>query len=166
MVFGRKSAEQRRQELDTAVRAAVAAMEALREDDPKRAKSELAGAPKVHFAEGGWQVELASSMIDLALGRRKQGFSRLIDVCRKLDDTSLARDDKNYLRLYALYRATEFAKDGKPPSELRDLVEDFRFDHTQVTPEIRERFPLKKVEDPVEAPPPPPPPPPGGDIEL
>ena len=42
---------------------------------------------------------------------------------------------------------------------MRVLVEDFRFDHTLVTPLLRKDFPLKTVDD-EDAPPPPPPPPP------
>ena len=92
-------------------------------------------------------------MIDLKLGRRRSGTSKLVAVCSRLDDTSLSKDDKNYLRLYALYRSTEVTKDRKA------LVEDFRFDHTLVDPDLRSDFPLRKLEpETVEAAPPPPPP--------
>ncbi|MDP7342540.1 MAG: hypothetical protein QF767_04080, partial [Alphaproteobacteria bacterium] len=40
------------------------------------------------------------------------------------------------------YRGTEASKNGRAPAELRDLVEDFRFDHTLVSPILRKDFPL------------------------
>ena len=166
MFSGRKSAQKRREQIETADRASSAALAALAAGDAKKAKGELSAAPRVHFAEIGWKVELASALIELGLGRRRQGTAKLVDVCRRLDDTSLGKDDKNYLRLYALYRASEYTKDGKAPSELRDLVEDFRFDHTRLDARIRTEFPLKKVDETAAVPPPPPPPPPGEDIDL
>ena len=108
----------------------------------------------------GWKVSLAGAMIELKAGKRKQGLQKLFAVCSRLDDTSLSRDDKNYLRLYALYRGSEASKDGRAPVELRELVEDFRFDHTLVTPLLRKDFPLKTLDEAEIAPPPPPPPPP------
>jgi hypothetical protein len=110
----------------------------------------------------GWKVGLATAMIELKAGKRRNGLQRLVTVCSRLDDTSLSRDDKNYLKLYALYRGTEASKNGRAPAELRDLVEDFRFDHTLVSPILRKDFPLKKVDDGEDGPPPPPPPPPLG----
>jgi len=164
MFSGRKSASKRREQIEAADRAVGAAMSALACDNPSMARKELSAAPKTHYADMGWKVDLALAMIELHSGKRKQGTQRLIVVCSRLDDTSLGRDDKNYLRLYALYRASEASKDGKPPFELRDMVEDFSFDHTMISPLIRKDFPLKKLEESLVAPPPLPPPPPGADF--
>jgi hypothetical protein len=160
MFSGRKSAEKRLGDIRAADIAAGSAMAALYRDDVAAARKELSAAPKTHFADMGWKVELASAMIELIAGKRKNGTQRLVSVCSRLDETSLSKDDKNYLRLYSLYRASEASKDGRPPWELRDLVEDFRFDHTMITPLLRQDFPLKNLEDAVVAPEPPPPPPP------
>ena len=159
MFSGRKTAEQRREEIRLADQSVGAAMHALALDNPDKARKLLGEAPKTHFADMGWKVGLATAMLELKTGKRRNGLQRLITVCSRLDDTSLSRDDKNYLRLYELYRGSEFSRDGRAPSELRDLVEDFRFDHTLVTPLLRKDFPLKKVEA-EDTPPPPPPPPP------
>jgi hypothetical protein len=160
MFGGRKSAEKIREQIESADRAVGAAMSALHEDELRQAREALSQAPKTHFADMGWKVGLASAVIELKAGKVKPGIQKLLAVCRRLDETSLGRDDMNYLRLYALYRATEASKSGRAPVELRELVEDFRFDHTLVTPLLRKDFPLKKVEDVEVAPPPPPPPPP------
>ena len=158
MFSGRRSADKLREQIDAADHAVGAAMAALGDDDIARARKELSAAPKTHFADMGWKVDLATAMIELRVGRRKQGLQKLIHVCTRLDDTAMGRDDKNYLRLYALYRASEASKDGKAPMEMRVLVEDFRFDHTMVTPLLRKDFPLKKMDESEIAPPPPPPP--------
>ncbi len=159
MFSGRKSADKLREQIDAADQAVAAAMAALAADDIAQARRELSAAPKTHFADMGWKVDLATAMIELKSGRHRQGLQKLISVCSRLDDTSMGRDDKNYLRLYALYRASEASKGGKAPVEMRMLVEDFRFDHTMVTPLLRKDFPLKKMDDSEIAPPPPPPPP-------
>ncbi|WP_417485175.1 hypothetical protein [Maricaulis salignorans] len=158
MFSGRKSADKLRDQIDAADLAVASAMAAIFEDDVVAARKALAAAPKTHFADMGWKVDLATAMIELKTGRHKQGIQKLISVCSRLDDTSMGRDDKNYLRLYALYRASEASKGGKAPMEMRILVEDFRFDHTMVTPLLRKDFPLKKMDDSEIAPPPPPPP--------
>ncbi len=160
MFSGRKSAEKRREQIETAQEAVREAMQALNAEDLDGARSALSGAPKTHFADVGWKTGLAGAMIDLKSGRRRSGTSKLVAVCSRLDDTSLSKDDKNYLRLYALYRSSEVTKDRKAPVELRELVEDFRFDHTLVDPELRSDFPLRKLdpEAPETASPPPPPP--------
>jgi hypothetical protein len=72
--------------------------------------------------------------------------SRLVDVCAGLDETNLSKDEKGYLRLYALYRAIDASKDGRAPAELRAQADDFRFDQTLVSSWLKQRFPLKKVE--------------------
>lgn len=162
MFSGRKTAEKLREEIRTADQAVGEAMEALAGDDVSAARKALSAAPKTHYADMGWKVGLATAMIELKAGKRRNGLQRLVTVCSRLDDTSLSRDDKNYLKLYALYRGTEASKNGRAPAELRDLVEDFRFDHTMVSPILRKDFPLKKVEDSEDGPPPPPPPPPLG----
>lgn len=164
MFGGRKSAEKLQELIQLADEAVGSAMSALADEDVARARKELSAAPKTHYADMGWKVGLASAVIELKAGKIKQGNNKLIAVCSRLDETSLSRDDMNYLRLYALYRATESAKSGRAPEELRDLVEDFRFDHTLVSPLLRKDFPLKKVEDEEIAPPPPPPPPPPMDF--
>jgi hypothetical protein len=94
------------------------------------------------------------AVVDLAEGKRRSGLASLIDVCAGLDETNLSKDEKGYLRLYALYRAIEASKDGRAPAELRAHAEDFRFDQTLVSSWLKQRFPLKKVE--VNGPPPPP----------
>ena len=160
MFGGRKSAEKIQEMIQEADAAVGAAMTALADDNVSGARRELSAAPKTHFADMGWKVGLAGAVIDLKAGKVRPGNQKLLSVCSRLDETSLSRDDMNYLRLYALYRATEAAKSGRAPEELRDLVEDFRFDHTLVSPILRKDFPLKKVEDAEMAPPPPPPPPP------
>ena len=160
MFSGRKTAEKLREEIRTADLAVGEAMEALAGDDVSAARKALSAAPKTHYADMGWKVGLATAMIELKAGKRRNGLQRLVTVCSRLDDTSLSRDDKNYLKLYALYRGTEASKNGRAPTELRDLVEDFRFDHTLVSPILRKDFPLRKVEDAEDGPPPPPPPPP------
>jgi hypothetical protein len=162
MFSGRKTAEKRREEIRIADQAVGEAMEALAADDVPAARKCLSAAPKTHYADMGWKVGLATAMIELKAGKRRNGLQRLVTVCSRLDDTSLSRDDKNYLKLYALYRGTEASKNGRAPAELRDLVEDFRFDHTLVSPILRKDFPLKKVDDGEDGPPPPPPPPPLG----
>jgi hypothetical protein len=88
----------------------------------------------------------------------------LLEVCAGLDETSLSKDDKGYLRLYALYRAIEASKDGRAPVELRAEAENFRFDQIMVSQSLKTRFPLKKVEDVQTAPPPMSPPPDVGEV--
>lgn len=155
MFGGRKAEERRRDEIRQAQSACDNALAALRADNIAKARAELAAVPrKIDFADIGWKVELVASVLDLAAGRRKPAITRLIIICSRLDETDLSRDDKGYLRLFALYRAIEASKDGKAPQELRDLVEDFRFDHTLVAPELKAGFPLKKTEEAVTAPPP------------
>lgn len=163
MFSGRKSAEKLREEIRAADLAVGEAMQSLASGDIDAARKALSSAPKTHYADMGWKVGLATAMIELKAGKRRNGLQRLVTVCSRLDDTSLSRDDKNYLKLYALYRGSEASKDGRAPTELRDLVEDFRFDHTLVSPLLRKDFPLKKVEDGENGPPPPPPPPVGAD---
>lgn len=158
MFSGRKTAEKLREEIRTADAAVGEAMHVLAGGDIDAARKALSAAPKTHFADIGWKVGLAGAMIELRAGKRKNAIQRLIAVCSRLDDTSLSRDDKNYLRLYALYRGTEASKNGRAPAELRDLVEDFRFDHTLVDPLLRKDFPLKTLEEADASPPPPPPP--------
>lgn len=134
-------------------------MGALSRDDTRGAREELSAAPKkIDFADAGWKVALVEAVIELKTGKIKSGVQKLEAVIRRLDETDLSRDDMGYLRLFALYRAAEAAKDGKAPAALRDQAEDFRFDHTLVSPELKSAFPLKKIED---RPVPPPPPPPG-----
>ena len=155
MFGGAKSAEKRREALRLANEAADNAMAALAEDDPKRAKQELDAVPKkMSYADGGWKPSLALAVTELALGKRRSGMARLIEVCVGLDETNLTRDDKGYLRLYALYRGIEASKDGKAPPELRAQVEDFRFDQTLVSSELKSKFPLKKREAAEPEPPP------------
>ncbi|PWE18771.1 hypothetical protein DDZ18_04040 [Marinicauda salina] len=151
-----KLAERRRVETEEAGRAAEAALDALAADDPDAARKALRSAPKkVAFADIGWKLALASALADLADGKRKPGLAKLVEIVASLDDTSLGKDDKGYLRLFALYRAIEASKDGKPPAELRAHAENFRFDHTLVSSELKTRFPLKKTEAHAEAAPPP-----------
>lgn len=158
MFSGRKSAEKRREQIETADAAVADAMQALNVDDVDAARQHLAEAPKTHYADVGWKVGLAGAMIDLKMGRKRSGLNKLVAVCGRLDETSLSKDDKNYLRLYALYRSSEVTKDRKAPMELRMLVEDFRFDHTLVDPALRRDFALRKADELAETPPPPPPP--------
>lgn len=164
MFSGRKSAEKRREQIETADRAVAAAMQALNAEDIEAARSALSEAPKTHYADVGWKVGLAGAMIELTQGKKRSGLSKLVAVCSRLDETSLSKDDKNYLRLYALYRSSEVTKDRRAPMELRLLVEDFRFDHTLVDPVLRKDFPLKKTDETVETAPPPPPRPAAGDL--
>ena len=170
MFSGRNSAEKRREAIEAADLAVADAMAAINRDDVDAAREALSEAPKTHFADLGWKVGLAGAMIDLLKGRNRAATNKFVAVCGRLDDTSLSRDDKNYLRLYALYRTSEHSKDRKAPPALRDLVEDFRFDHTLVDPRLRHDFPLKKLDPEAQAsvPPPPPPPPstPGGPDEA
>lgn len=161
MFGGAKAAERRREALRLADAAAENALDALAEGDVKRAREELASVPKkLSYADGGWKPALALAVVDLAAGKRRAGLNRLIEVCAGLDQTNLSRDDRGYLRLYALYRAIEASKDGRAPDELRAHAEDFRFDQTLVSGRLKARFPLKKVE-PRDPPPPPMAPPPG-----
>lgn len=164
MFGGAKAAERRREALRLADAAADNALDALAEGDVRRARDELATVPKkLPYADGGWKPSLALAVVDLAAGKRRAGVSRLVEVCAGLEQTSLSRDDRAYLRLYALYRAIEVSKDGRAPDELRAHTEDFRFDQTLVSGGLKRRFPLKKIAsgDPA---PPPMAPPPGGEI--
>ncbi len=155
MFGGRKAEERRREDIRVASAACDNALAALRADNLTKARAELAVVPKrIDFADIGWKVELVAAMLDLAASRRKQAVTRLTIICSRLDETDLSRDDKGYLRLFALYRAIEASKDGKAPPELRELVEDFRFDHTLVSPGLKTGFPLKKTEEAQPAPPP------------
>lgn len=165
MILRRSSPDKHREMVETARRASQEAMRALWEDDAKRAKTELTAAPKkLDFAEVGWRVALVSALVDLKLGKVKSGVTALEKVIDRLDETDLSRDDKGYLRLFALYRASEASKDRRAPASLRERVEHFRFDQTLIDPEIKADFPLKKVEDkPID---PPPPPRSSGEIEF
>ncbi|MGX6646959.1 hypothetical protein ACWCOP_03320 [Maricaulaceae bacterium MS644] len=155
MFGGDKAVERRREAMRLAEAAADHALDALAEGDPKRAKKELEAVPKkIQFADGGWKPALAMALVELSTNKRRAGLSRLAEVCAGLDETSLSRDEKGYLRLYALYRAIDASKDGRAPAELRAQTEDFRFDQTLVSRQLKQRFPLKKVED-VTSPPPP-----------
>ena len=158
MFEGAKAAEKRREAMRLAQAAADNALDALAEGDVKRARDELAAVPRrLSFADGGWRPALALAVVDLASGKRRTGTSRLVDVCAGLDQTGLSRDDKGYLKLYALYRAIEASKTGKAPDELRAYAEDFRFDQTLVSGWLKARFPLKKIEASEPVPPPMPP---------
>lgn len=155
MFGGDKAVERRREAMRLAEAAADNALDALAEGDPRRARKELDVVPKkTAFADGGWKPALALAVTELALGKRRAGLARLAEVCAGLDQTSLSRDEKGYLRLYALYRAIEASRDGRAPAELRAQADDFRFDQTLVSRRLKARFPLKKVE---ESQPPPPP---------
>ncbi|MCW5724889.1 MAG: hypothetical protein KIS81_08010 [Maricaulaceae bacterium] len=155
MILGRKSGERLRERNAHAERTAAAAMRALEANDVKAARHELAGAPKrPDFSPAGWKLALAAALIDLRSGKARQGLQKLADVVRRLDETGLNRDEMGYMRLYALYRAIEASKDGKAPPELRDEVEDFRFDHTLVSGDLKALFPLKKTAQKPAAPPP------------
>jgi len=161
MFGGEKAVAKRREAMRLAEEAAEHALDALAEGDLERARTELAAVPRrLKFADGGWKPALTLAVVELASGKRRSGNAKLIEVCAGLDETSLSKDDKGYLRLYALYRAIEASKDGRAPAELRDLVEDFRFDQILVDKGLKTRFPLKKVEDVTPAPPPMAPPPP------
>lgn len=160
-MFGRRAEERRREEIRVADEAADHALAALAGDDVARARNELSAAPKkLDFADIGWKVETVAALIELAQGKNKAATKRLTEITARLDETSLSRDDKGYMRLFALYRAIEASKSGKAPAELRMHAEDFRFDHTLVSGALKSRFPLKKTE-PAEAAPPPIAPPPG-----
>jgi hypothetical protein len=160
MFGGAKAAERRREAIRLADAAAENALDALAEGDVKRARDELATVPKrMSYADGGWKPALALAVVDLASGKRRAGTSRLVEVCAGLSETNLSRDDKGYLRLYALYRAIETSKDGRAPDELRAQTEDFRFDQTLVSSRLKARFPLKKIEANEPEPPPMAPPP-------
>ena len=155
MFGGQKSAEKRREAKKLAETASENALAALREDEIARAREELSAVPKrLDFAEIGWKVTLVMALVEFADGKRNKGFSKLLEFCKRLDETSLVRDDKGYLRLFARYRAIENAKNGRPPSEIRELTENFRFDHTLVSNDLKARFPLKKGEESDLAPPP------------
>ena len=155
MFGGTKSVEKRREAMRLANEAADNAMAAIAEDDPKRARRELEAVPKkLGYADGGWKPSLALAVTDLLLGKRRAGLTRLTEVCIGLDETSLSRDEKGYLRLYALYRAIETSKDGKAPAELRAQVDDFRFDQTLVSSDLKRLFPLKKRDESEPEPPP------------
>ena len=95
-------------------------------------------------------------MLDLAASRRKQAVIRLTTILFASGrDRFVARRNKGYLRLFALYRAIEASKDGKAPQELRDLVDDFPLrNHTLVSASLKAGFPLKKAEEAQPAPPP------------
>ena len=161
-MFGGEKAVAKRRE---AIRIAEHALDALAEGDLSRARQELSAVPrKLKFADGGWKPALAAAVVDLASGKRRSGNARLLEVCAGLDETSLSKDDKGYLRLYALYRAIEASKDGRAPVELRAEAENFRFDQIMVSQSLKTRFPLKKVEDVQTAPPPMSPPPDVGEV--
>lgn len=160
MFGGVKAVAKRREAMRLADQAAEHALDALEAGDLDRARSELAAVPRrLKFADGGWKPALTMAVVELASGKRRAGNAKLIEVCAGLDETSLSKDDKGYIRLYALYRAIEASKDGRAPAELRDLVDDFRFDQILVDKALKTRFPLKKVEDLTPAPPPMAPPP-------
>lgn len=165
MFGGQKAAERRREALRLADAAAENALDALGEGDIKRARDELSTVPKkLPYADGGWKPSLALAVVDLASGKRRAGINRLVDVCAGLEQTSLSRDDRGYLRLYALYRAIEASKDGRAPDELRAQTEDFRFDQTLVSGRLKRRFPLKKIEVSDSPPPPMSSPPSSGEV--
>ncbi len=156
-MLNRRKSEERAQSNVIASRASEAALKALGGGDVARARDELSAVPKrVEFAETGWKVALVAALTDLSAGKRKNGLNQLIRVFERLDDTSLSKDDKGYLRLFALYRAIESTGDGRPPSALRDHAENFRFDTTLVDPSLKALFPLKRAEEkPDDIPPPP-----------
>ena len=165
MFGGEKAVARRREAMRIAEQAADHALDALAAGDLARAREELAAVPRrLKFADGGWKPALASAVVDLAGGKRRSGTTKLIEVCAGLDQTSLSKDDKGYLRLYALYRAIEASKDSRAPDELRAHTEDFRFDQILVTQSLKTRFPLKKVEAVSTAPPPMTPPPETGEL--
>ena len=158
MFGGEKAVAKRREAIRIADQAAEHALDALAEGDLARARQELSAVPrKLKFADGGWKPALALAVVELA-------SAKLLEVCAGLDETSLSKDDKGYLRLYALYRAIEASKDGRAPAELREEAEDFRFDQIMVSKWLKTRFPLKKVEEVQTAPPPMAPPPDVDDV--
>lgn len=160
MFGGERAVEKRREAMRLADEAAEHALDALASGDLDRARSELAAVPKrLKYADGAWKPALTLAVVDLASGKRRAGNAKLVEVCAGLDETSLSKDDKAYLRLYALYRAIEASKDGRAPAELRALVDDFRFDQILVDKALKTRFPLKKVEEVTPVPPPMAPPP-------
>jgi hypothetical protein len=156
-MLGLRKSVQRAESHVIASRASEAALSALGKGDIVRARDELSAVPRrLDFAETGWKVSLVAALTDLAAGKRKSGINALIKVFERLDDTSLSKDDKGYLRLFALYRTIENTKDGRPPAALRDQAENFRFDTTLVDPGLKALFPLKRVEEkPDDIPPPP-----------
>tara|TARA_R110002072_G_scaffold90929_4_gene203207 strand:- start:1009 stop:1500 length:492 start_codon:yes stop_codon:yes gene_type:complete len=155
MILGRKGEDKRREAVDTASRAADAALAALARNDIDAARHELSASPKkLDFSDIGWKVALVQSLIDLKADKVKQGIQGLERVCARIDDTNLSRDDRGYLRLFCLYRATESTKDGRAPASLRAQAEDFRFDQTLISPELRVQLPLKVVEEKISAAPP------------
>ena len=155
MILGRKNADRHQEQIETAGRAADAAIAAIARDDIDAARHELSASPKKpDFAEVGWKVALAQALIDLKAGKTKQGIQILERICERLDDTSLSRDDKGYIRLFCLYRASEASKDGRAPASLRSQADNFRFDQTLIDPELRAQLPLKTIEEKLtEAPP-------------
>lgn len=164
-MFGsRKAEERRRDEIRVADQAADHALKALAAGEVDRARDELSAAPKkLDFADIGWKVEAVAALIEISQDKRRAAIKRLTDITARLDETSLSRDDKGYMRLFALYRAIEASKTGKAPAELRMHAEDFRFDHTLVSGALKSRFPLKKTEAAEATPPPIAPPPGAGD---
>lgn len=140
-----KSAQDRREETMLADRAAEYALDALLGGAAARARAELDNAPRrVPFGVMGWKLELARALVDFADGRIRAGNMRLVDFVRRLDETSFSRDDRGYLSLFALYRSIEASRKGRAPAALREAVEDFRFDHTLVSRDLRRRFPLRR----------------------
>lgn len=150
----RQADKHRRERVRQADEAAAAALAALNADDPAQARKALAAAPRrIAFADIGWKLRLVEALIDIAQDKPRAGLRKLTQVCRRLDDTSLSRDDKGYLRLFALYRGIAASKTGKAPADLREHTENFRFDHTLVSGELKTAFPLKKGEEAAETPP-------------
>ena len=155
MIFGQKSDEKRREASRLAETSAQTALKALDTDDLDTARKELNSAPrKVKFAASGWKLELAFALYEIAKGKNRPATKRLTDVCSRLDETALSRDDKGYVRLFALYRAIEASKTGRAPEELRMHADNFRFDHTLVSNDLKTLFPLKKSEARESMPPP------------
>jgi len=155
MILGRKGADRRNEQIETALRAADAAIIALGKDELDVARHELSASPKKpDFAEAGWKVALVQALIDLKAGKTKPAIQGLERLCGRLDDTSLSRDDKGYIRLFCLYRASEASKDGRAPAGLRSNADNFRFDQTLISPELKTQLPLKVIEEKIsEAPP-------------
>ena len=103
MILGRKGEDKRREAVDTASRAADAALAALARNDIDAARHELSASPKkLDFSDIGWKVALVQSLIDLKADKVKQGIQGLERVCARIDDTNLSRDDRGYLRLFCL----------------------------------------------------------------
>lgn len=155
MLFGQKADEKRQDNARLAESAADAALSALAMNDLDGARRSLNDVPrKVAFSSTGWKVELVTALVEIAKDKPKAATRRLTEICSRLDETALSRDDKGYLRLFALYRAIDVSKTGRAPDELRMHADNFRFDHTLVSSDLRTQFPLKKtrVNDP--APPP------------